>query len=470
MAAQNIVLICLDTVRKDCFDRVARRLTTRADISIADCRATSSWTIPSHASMLTGRLPHQHGIHSYRMDFSSMKRADTFLAGLPHRAIGVSANPYASPRFGFEEPFDEFISVTPSVPYSDGLYLSEFGSDTEGILKVVEYAGQALRHDYPLKSLVNGVSHVIKGFKPNWIPRSDDDGGRAVVGEATEMARQSTEPFFMFINLMEAHGPFRPTTLYDSTCYSCDRGWSSESIDIWAHNSEATNESATPKQITHYRELYSAAIEYLDRLIDSFIDDLLSLTSEETTVIITADHGENLGYPWEDGLLEHKGSLSEGVLHVPLILVNPPDGFSVDSDDLFSHLHLGRLIESVASGAPFLASNDECVRVELLGSGPANPDSPGDSAHLYERAKRGVYAEGDKFLWDSNGKYARYAVRPEQPCHQDLLFDGTIDELPNWMPHLFDDDITDYSEAADMASQSDIDDSTKDRLLDLGYM
>jgi hypothetical protein len=43
--------------------------------------------------MMTGELPHQHGIHTHNRDFSSLERDDTFLSRLPnHDTIGVSAN------------------------------------------------------------------------------------------------------------------------------------------------------------------------------------------------------------------------------------------------------------------------------------------------------------------------------------------------------------------------------------------
>jgi len=54
---RNVVVICLDTVRKDYFDRYAPRLQDRADVIYDQCRAVSSWSVPSHASMFDRGAP-----------------------------------------------------------------------------------------------------------------------------------------------------------------------------------------------------------------------------------------------------------------------------------------------------------------------------------------------------------------------------------------------------------------------------
>lgn len=80
--SRNVVLIVLDTVRKDFFDDYAPRLQEKADNSFDRCYAPSSWTIPSHASMLTGDLPHQHGVHTYNKGFGGIDFDSTFLSDL----------------------------------------------------------------------------------------------------------------------------------------------------------------------------------------------------------------------------------------------------------------------------------------------------------------------------------------------------------------------------------------------------
>jgi len=42
--------------------------------------------------------------------------------------------------------------------------------------------------------------------------------------------------------------------------------------------------------------VYTCAVEYLDRQVSAFIDEIQAETEHETTFIVTADHGENLGF------------------------------------------------------------------------------------------------------------------------------------------------------------------------------
>jgi membrane-anchored protein YejM (alkaline phosphatase superfamily) len=83
-------------------------------------------------------------------------------------------------------------------------------------------------------------------------------------------------------------------------------------------------------------------------VVTGLISDIHSITNCETTVIVTADHGEDLGDSPLDSSFGHTGSLSEGLLHVPLELYNPPQGYKSVYDNLVSHLDLAQLIMSIA--------------------------------------------------------------------------------------------------------------------------
>lgn len=53
----NIVLIVIDTARKDIYDAEADILRKKTDTEFKQMRSVSNWSVPSHASMLTGLLP-----------------------------------------------------------------------------------------------------------------------------------------------------------------------------------------------------------------------------------------------------------------------------------------------------------------------------------------------------------------------------------------------------------------------------
>ncbi|NHN46537.1 sulfatase-like hydrolase/transferase [Halostella sp. JP-L12] len=465
MNNRNIIVICLDTVRKDYFDEHADRLVSKSDIIFSQCRAPSSWTVPSHASFFTGQLPHEHGCHAYDTSFQNLSTEDTFLSSLKHRTIGVSANPYFSSSFGAASLFDEFVDIAPSVVFSEGIYLKDFSSDKQGYSAYADYVFQALDHEHSWKSLANGVSHFLSQAKPDWIPRRSDDGGRAVKRAAVQSIDSSEEPYFLFLNFMDAHAPFSSTLLYDRAYRTVPWGWSSQDIDFWGVN---TGDVDTYKEdINHYRQLYSASIAYLDRLVTNLVDMLTEKSSRETTVVITADHGENLVYPEDDNLIEHKGSLSEGLLHVPLTIINPPSSFDPPQNELFSLLDLGPLVSQLL-GIKKEFKYIEYIPSELIGLGSTDPHISNSEFVYFDRSIRCCYKEKYKYIWDSQGNRYLDLIDPTRPNwrHRDAL----NVEIPEWAKEPFVDGIELHEVDSRQADHREMTKEMTDRLQNLGYL
>ena len=117
-AGPNVILIFLDTVRYDAvFDangRVRDGLTSLARLragSTAFTRAysTTSWTLPSHLSAVTGLPPHQLGVsfdsQVYRL--SDRTLAERFQAR-GYRTAAVISNSFLNEGTGFERGFETF--------------------------------------------------------------------------------------------------------------------------------------------------------------------------------------------------------------------------------------------------------------------------------------------------------------------------------------------------------------------------
>ena len=112
---RNLILISIDTLRPDrlgCYghDRPTSpaidRLSARG-ARFETALATSPWTKPSHASMLTGRYPSRHGAASMAAPLD--KRATTLASLLSARGFQTAALVNASwlSRDGLERGFDE---------------------------------------------------------------------------------------------------------------------------------------------------------------------------------------------------------------------------------------------------------------------------------------------------------------------------------------------------------------------------
>ena len=122
---RNVVVLCLDSVRADTFAARATRLADLADVTLAGCRAASGWIVPSHASMLTGRLAHDHGAHALSPRYDAIDRAGTLTGDLDGHALGVSATPNAGTATGFDALFDEFHDARRTRPFQRGIDVAE---------------------------------------------------------------------------------------------------------------------------------------------------------------------------------------------------------------------------------------------------------------------------------------------------------------------------------------------------------
>lgn len=461
---RNVVFICLDSVRLDYFNKYAPRLRNLADIEFSECRAVSSWSVPSHGSFMTGDLPSIHGSHAFNQSYDHLSHSDTFLSEFSeHVSLGLSANPYASPDFGFDEFFDIFIATRPGKYLPDGMSVDSFGweYDESGLQLYLAFIREALRHENPGASLANGIIQKSRNvLKSGPIPRMFDDGAKPISQRLAQEVKDAEQPIFVFANFMEAHEPMEDTLRYSRDLYDTPRGWSSGKID------EPDSNKLDKSFIQRYRNLYSAAIDYLDRQISTLVEKLL--TEGNTTVIITADHGDNLGYKTEDRMFGHVGSLSEGLLHVPLIIINPPDHApSGTIDEYVSHLDLPDLLISLANDQWVDISTDIFV-AELIGdTGWIDGTATERSSEFWGRTIRTVYRGSTKIEWDSLGDAYRieFGESPSSRISKDV-----IDEPPTWATREFVDSINDARNAAlDAGDEARIPESVKMRLEDLGY-
>lgn len=468
---RNIVLIVLDTVRKDYFDEYAPRLQELGDVTFEQCRAASSTSVPSHASLVTGELPHRHGIHSFNPYFDSLNVSDTFLDGFDdYRTVGVSANAFAGSSFGFDRLFDDFTDIAWTGRLPDGMDVKEYAmkTDNDGFAFYTGFLQAALEHDHPLQSIANAALAQIDDASADLpFPRLFDDGAKAILNAGESKARES-EPFLMFINLMEAHAPHRHTRGFDRSIHGVSNGWSTTSkVSMWEATVEDVDEE--DEDLEKFRRLYAASIDYLDREVSAFIERVREATERETTFVITADHGENLAFEDDRGILGHKSSLTEALLHVPLTIVNPPEGYDERETGYFSHLQMGELLTGMARGETPDVFSDR-IPAERIGTANG-PDSVSEAERAYwTRMLRCVYEGERKWVWDSLDECVPYAIDWDRPCRQRITEDEECP--PGWVDEFFDGPIREYQSesATDDSPHEDVDDATKSRLKELGYL
>jgi choline-sulfatase len=157
---------------------------------------------------------------------------------------------------------------------------------------------------------------------------------RSILGTAEkwiDQARNEKSPFFLFVNLLDAHLPYRPKKPY---IHDFLRSLPREKVNLELTRKFVSDGIVSKKKADMlFAQLTAADWRWLERFYDSnirAIDDQIGLflrrlksagTLANTLVIITADHGELFG---ESGLGGHyQLSMQQPALHIPLIFWFP---------------------------------------------------------------------------------------------------------------------------------------------------
>lgn len=322
----NVLFVVLDTARArtvlpglesglmPTVSRIADEGTT-----FRDATSTAPWTLPSHASMFTGKYTSAHGVHAgnHLLDPESAPLAAR-LSNEGYRTAGISGNVWISPEFGFDIGFDEFSMKWDL--FWDAPELSSVISD-RNTTAVGDSIIDVLRGQGPI-NLIKGAATA--GYA-KFIAGRKDDGAHHTTSRTIEwLTQHGTEdrPFFYFLNYIEPHLPYEPPASFleeyipdgidPSRVSALDQ-------DPWQY--VAGSQELTKADTKLFRALYKAELSYLDTQLERLYDTLTDQgILDETVVVLVGDHGENIG---EHGLMDHQYCLYETLLHVPLIVRYP---------------------------------------------------------------------------------------------------------------------------------------------------
>ncbi len=331
--APNVLLLILDTVRAQStsLHGYARRTTpvldALADSGVRFDRAysTAPWTLPSHASLFTGRYPHELSADWVTpLDNADLTLAERFRdAG--YVTGGFVGNYMVSHEVGVARGFAHY---------------EDFQRDVRQLAMSAALTTWLL-HWPRLRRAIHWYEHVNR--------RTADAVNAGVV---PWVRSRGTRPYFAFVNYFDAHEFYLPpapfATMFgpDSARKNWNIGFSMPNGGIAFRSSKA---SMTPHEVQAERDAYEAAIAYVDSRIGMLLDSLAAAgTLDNTIVVVTSDHGEHFG---EHGRFNHGATLYPQVLHVPLLITAPgrvPAGKRVG--DFVTLRDLAATIEHVALG------------------------------------------------------------------------------------------------------------------------
>ncbi len=281
LEAPNVVVIVVDTLRCDhvsCYG-YARRTTPNIDAlaargrRYADVHSTAPWTLPSHASLFTGKFPFEHGAEARKdeqgtfHDAWPLAQSQTTLAevleaeGYETAAFVANAG-YVTERTGLDQGFEEFSS------------------------------------------------HRMKGPE--------------VVAEALEWIDGTDGPFFAFLNLMDAHRKYNVAPVPDAAERGLPpppEGDMGELLDRLCVAVLGTDQAPAPELVSAAIDAYDLGIANADRAIGELVEQLEQRgLDDDTLYVVVSDHGEYFG---EHDLAEHSKDVYEPALRIPLVIVPP---------------------------------------------------------------------------------------------------------------------------------------------------
>jgi arylsulfatase A-like enzyme len=363
----NVIVIVVDTLRADhlsCYgyrratspemDRIAQ-----AGVLFENTIAPSSWSLPSHASFLTGRYPREHGLENVQPPplFGWGKSS---LRGLP--TIGEALQQYGYRTAAFSA---NRIYFTRSVGLGRGFIHFEdyFQSPADAFIRTV--FGREFARLYLNRSENSKFTRAFRHFGlDSWLDKDSEGSGEyggayGVRKRADEVNREllnwigqpGQAPFFAFLNYLDVHYAYGGPRNYPKPAW--DQG---STVDE-----------------------YDAGVKYVDDSIERLVRELTHRgLADKTLLVITSDHGEALG---GHGLTYHGASLYKDLIWVPLIISYPkqlPSGLRVKTP--VSGISIPATIMNVVSAHKSeLFSGDG---LDSFWSGSRNPPPPDPISQL----------------------------------------------------------------------------------------
>ncbi len=403
----TIVLATLDTTRADhleCYgyDRpTSPRIDQLSKESIVYERmaATGTWTLPSHASLFTGKFTTSHGARTNEQGnlvLGNAVEAPDGSTGQKVRSIGSNQKTLAS-------------------------LLKSIGYETCGIV-----GGPFLERYF-------GLDRGFSKYDDKGITNFNGRPAEEITDRALAWLRQPTEhPRFLFLNYFDPHAPLVPP---DNFCNMLDMGLPEG--PLWTAKALSLN---NPQYMTdeQLHGLYDAEILYMDHHIGRLIDGLKELgLYDDALLILTADHGELLREHGEEG---HGDTPYQEVTHIPLIIKEPGGGRA--GERVQSWVQLTDILPLICDGVGIPLPDD------IQGQIPSDVSHP---IIIESKTIRGYHKNGDwlslidgdlKLIWNSEGHHKLFDLQAD-PCEEQNLFDQRTDvaqsmrmEMENYLASL----------------------------------
>ncbi len=266
----NVLLVSIDTLRADHLNAYGYERETAPSLTrlaregalFENSYSQSSATVPTHASLFTGRFPFQHGAYHVGLAVADeeVTLAELF-SRAGYRTFGAASSVRFRGKTGFDQGFDVF----------------ELFDELEK----------------------NDRSAAVTSRFLEWI--AADDG-----------------PWLGFVHYFDPHQPYAPPEPWRTRWHAGLSRPEPEETSDYLYFFDGPDKEVPGDVLVYLRALYDGEIRFLDVQLERLLASLVPEPgSPGTLVVITSDHGEEFK---EQGGLSHAGRLHEELLRVPLIL------------------------------------------------------------------------------------------------------------------------------------------------------
>lgn len=417
----NVIVIVMDTTRVDrlgCYG-YSRQTSPNVDELAKDSLvydraiAPSSWTLPSHASLFTGKFASSHGAkYDSKGQFALIDAIEGPSTYDRYRVRGLAK--------------DELTLA---------MVLKQEGYTTGAVVAAI---------------WLKKIFGLNKGFE-----FYDDTGVETVNGRLAESVTASAidwidktrrKKFFLFLNYFDAHAPYMPPEDFAKV-------FMPETVWVRGKPTRKANDA-----------LYDAEILYMDHYIGQLLKKLKEYNLyDKTMIIVTADHGELMG---EHNKFQHGFDLYQQEIHIPMLIKYPHGEVSpartatrVQLVDIMAII-LERLKIDIPDGCQGNFPPD-------LGHPIVSEVSP-LPMEAVNGNWRAIYDGDFKFIWNSKGNHLLFNLKKDPGEKVNLILfgqqraDQMLSKLNRYMSNL--------PAPGPVAEQQQLDEKTKNAIKSLGYV